>query len=595
MKMVLHLTLAALALCGAGQVLETPLNVRAEAQTLGGCYVAAVGQSVTVGSNVWTFGTDGAVFRDGVYMNANGQRFKVDGNRVFLDLWYDKSWWEWTADSYWNWRGEQPACESGSLAPVVVAPTTQSGTAGTETPVAHLTYSVHANGWGPVEQDRSNGEAYGGDGAPMRIGGQSYASGLGVHGRSEIDINLAGMGCTRFLADVGVDDEVGSNGSVVFYVQDGSGSDRASPVTKYGWQGATLMDADITGVQTLKLVVGDVGDGLAYDHANWANARVRCSSGDTAGTSPQGSDGTFKLVFWNMQNGSGIMANGGTCPFGTAYGDSGAGKSNAWNTGHLQAYLDVYVKNDPAVIAYAATEVNSASLTPALVAAHLGGWQRAGDHTGDGTSLFARHGFKGAPVEVRLSPCGPYGMHFVFGRVFRTAAAAAANSDDYVNVVSTHFMHADAGNCGSSDVQGAEVRAWLAAHANNGKPIVVLGDLNVIFEPAVDPKIWNFQPYGPGTTYWYKDSYYPAHRDAWATAGFVDAYRAVFPSYETHAGFTSTWHGGPYYGPLWKRIDYALVNGLVVRDFQLFNSTPETGNPKDCIVSDHAGLVVTLH
>ena len=69
-------------------------------------------------------------------------------------------------------------------------------------------------------------------------------------------------------------------------------------------------------------------------------------------------------------------------------------------------------------------------------------------------------------------------------------------------------------------------------------------------------------------------------------------------------GFTSTWGGGPYYGPLWKRIDYALVRGGRVADIQLFNDQletlydPATGayrqNVKDCKASDHAGLVVTV-
>jgi alpha-galactosidase len=36
------------------------------------------------------------------------------------------------------------------------------------------------------------------------------------------------------------------------------------------------VDVDITGHTTLHLVVGDGGDGVDYDHANWADARLAC-------------------------------------------------------------------------------------------------------------------------------------------------------------------------------------------------------------------------------------------------------------------------------------------------------------------------------
>ena len=42
------------------------------------------------------------------------------------------------------------------------------------------------NGWGPVELDRSNGEAAGGDGALLTVGGVSWARGLGVHAASDV-------------------------------------------------------------------------------------------------------------------------------------------------------------------------------------------------------------------------------------------------------------------------------------------------------------------------------------------------------------------------------------------------------------------------
>ena len=73
------------------------------------------------------------------------------------------------------------------------------------------------SGYGPVEKDTSNGGFAGGDGLTITLNGTTYAKGLGVHAASDIQYAL-GSTCTRFKASVGVDDEVGANGSVVFQV-----------------------------------------------------------------------------------------------------------------------------------------------------------------------------------------------------------------------------------------------------------------------------------------------------------------------------------------------------------------------------------------
>ncbi|HEY7534129.1 MAG TPA: PQQ-dependent sugar dehydrogenase, partial [Nitrospiraceae bacterium] len=56
---------------------------------------------------------------------------------------------------------------------------------GTTSFLSDLAYTVTANGWGPVEKDTSNGESAAGDGLPIRIGGQTFAKGLGVHALSD--------------------------------------------------------------------------------------------------------------------------------------------------------------------------------------------------------------------------------------------------------------------------------------------------------------------------------------------------------------------------------------------------------------------------
>ena len=83
-------------------------------------------------------------------------------------------------------------------------------------------------------------------------------------------------GCTRFKASVGIDDEVGSNGSVVFQVFAGATQIYASP-TLTGTSATVQVDVDITGASTLRVFVTNGGDNINYDHADWADARIECS------------------------------------------------------------------------------------------------------------------------------------------------------------------------------------------------------------------------------------------------------------------------------------------------------------------------------
>ncbi|MFJ6569233.1 glycoside hydrolase family 2 TIM barrel-domain containing protein [Streptomyces sp. NPDC091292] len=146
-----------------------------------------------------------------------------------------------------------------------------------DTSVSDLGFITADNGWGPVERDRSNGEAAPGDGGPLTIGAKSYDKGLGVHADSVVTVHLGGA-CSAFTAEIGLDDEVGSDGSVAFEVlADGrkvygsevlTGDDTAVPVR-----------AAVDGAERLTLRVTDGGDGNAHDHADWAAATVHCGGG----------------------------------------------------------------------------------------------------------------------------------------------------------------------------------------------------------------------------------------------------------------------------------------------------------------------------
>ena len=95
--------------------------------------------------------------------------------------------------------------------------TTAAATGGTTSYLSDLAWTSTANGWGPVEKDRSNGEATAGDGLPMTLAGVVYAKGLGGHAASDIRYTMGGT-CTSFTVKAGLDDEVGSNGSLIFTI-----------------------------------------------------------------------------------------------------------------------------------------------------------------------------------------------------------------------------------------------------------------------------------------------------------------------------------------------------------------------------------------
>jgi alpha-galactosidase len=152
---------------------------------------------------------------------------------------------------------------------------TPSGTSGTTTYVSDMTWQASTNGWGPAERDRSNGEQGAADGRTLTIAGATYAKGVGAHAAGTIDVDLGGR-CTTFAADVGVDAEVGSGrGSVTFTVL-GDGVTLATSPVKTGGQAATSLSVNVSGRNTLRLTVGNGGDNINYDHADWANARVTC-------------------------------------------------------------------------------------------------------------------------------------------------------------------------------------------------------------------------------------------------------------------------------------------------------------------------------
>ncbi|MFD8393890.1 NPCBM/NEW2 domain-containing protein [Streptomyces sp. NPDC059680] len=140
--------------------------------------------------------------------------------------------------------------------------------------LSDLSWLSATSGWGPVERDTSNGESAGGDGHPITIGGTVYTKGLGVHAPSDVSF-YTGKACSKVTADVGVDDEKGTKGTVTFEIW-ADGTKVASTGVLTNAMPAQHLTADITGAQAVRLVVTDAGDGNDSDHADWADAQVSC-------------------------------------------------------------------------------------------------------------------------------------------------------------------------------------------------------------------------------------------------------------------------------------------------------------------------------
>ncbi|WP_329611827.1 NPCBM/NEW2 domain-containing protein [Kitasatospora herbaricolor] len=139
-----------------------------------------------------------------------------------------------------------------------------------DTDVSKLPFLGSTNGWaGPVKLDKSN------DNKTLTLAGTPYSSGVGTNAKSSVSLYLDAH-CTRFTATVGVDDEVGNNGSVTFAVLADGRNVTTTPVLRCD-SASTTIDVDITGATLVELVAGDGGDGNSSDHADWANAKVRCS------------------------------------------------------------------------------------------------------------------------------------------------------------------------------------------------------------------------------------------------------------------------------------------------------------------------------
>lgn len=163
------------------------------------------------------------------------------------------------------------------------------------------------NGWGPPEKNRSNGEMGATDGAPLKIRGATYPKGLGIHAASEITYTLNG-GYTRFISDIGVDDEVNGAGSVVFQVW-ADGVQIFNSGTLTGSSAVASLNVSVAGKNELKLIVTDAGNGGTSDHADWADAKLVPTTAPAPTTFSQWQTRFFTSAASNNASIGGLLAD----------------------------------------------------------------------------------------------------------------------------------------------------------------------------------------------------------------------------------------------------------------------------------------------
>jgi hypothetical protein len=135
----------------------------------------------------------------------------------------------------------------------------------------------------------------------ISIAGIQYHKGLGAHAYSNLKLSFQKPTDFRsFEAFVGVDDEVGNNGSVLFRVI-ADGKSVAESAVMTGSQQPMLLKAGVDGARTIELVVTDANDGESSDHADWATAKFISNRGDTTYVSDliSASQEGLQLFFFN--------------------------------------------------------------------------------------------------------------------------------------------------------------------------------------------------------------------------------------------------------------------------------------------------------
>jgi hypothetical protein len=108
-------------------------------------------------------------------------------------------------------------------------------------------------------------------GGPLRLGGRTWARGIGCHTRTELAWDLAG-GYRTFAAVIGIDDAARPRGAAAFVVK-ADGRVLYSGV-RTGLDAPLPIALPVRGVKRLTLVTDFGPDASDGDHADWADAKL---------------------------------------------------------------------------------------------------------------------------------------------------------------------------------------------------------------------------------------------------------------------------------------------------------------------------------
>ena len=123
--------------------------------------------------------------------------------------------------------------------------------------------------WGAMRYDRSV------DGRPFSIAGKRYERGLGTHANSNIVLLIPASRKAKLLEGAcGVDDEVGSQGSIICRIQ-AEGKVLFETSTLRGGMPAAAFSVPVSGLEKVELVILQADNGRAFDHADWVDLSLK--------------------------------------------------------------------------------------------------------------------------------------------------------------------------------------------------------------------------------------------------------------------------------------------------------------------------------
>lgn len=465
--------------------------------------------------------------------------------------------------------------------------TCTTATTGTVTSyLSDITAASATIGWGSIGKDVAVMRG------PLRLNGVTYAKGIGTHAASDIRYKLDRR-CTRFQAVVGVDDYV-TRGSIRFQVwADGSMLFDSGNMT--GMYPGMPVSVDVTGRYELRLLVTDGGDGIGYDHADWADAKVSCSSA----LAPP--DVTF--AYWNLAGGDGkkrlaatnladpakpfsCTSTSGTPVDDSVYGN-GTGAAILQSNGAMTEALRQHVGGDPKVVALGVSEAWGGASVERVVA--VLGWQLANASVrSNGAAIVTRYGFTEQAVGPVIGQTG--------AEIHRPIYANVCLDKDCTRTMPMFAVHTQNAQ-GAYDGGMATLLTYVDSVVPAGRPRIVIGDFNA-WDTLTDPHLC----VGSGEPGASHEAGIRRIKDA----GYTSMLQLKNPTVNRYTGMLNVLsysqtatscivRAGLPQGHPYKAIDHAFSQ--YIADADVVGATKfavPIGGFGNCAASDHLGIKVTV-